>query len=950
MKILNRFSIRTKLFLAYSTMFLLIFPLSFSLLYLQFEQSLSSNIETELRKANKIIGDMVETTTTVSIRNHLRATAENNLQIITAIHNRHIRGELSALEAKQQATALLRSQTIGTTGYIYCIDSTGTFRVHPRSGVQGKSFAHRRFIQEQVALKTGYLEYLWKNPNEASERSKALYMSYFEPWDWIISVSSYKDEFFELINIEDFRDKILDLTFGTSGYTFVLDSRGELVIHPKISGNLLQTSDAGGDYIFQEMINRKNGSLYYWWQNPSEELARKKYVAYTFLPDFGWIVASSIYAEEVFAPLVRAKKLFAIILISSLVITALVTLLISATLLTPLNSLIRQFNQGEHDWTIRMPQDRRDEIGRLAISFNRFMDNLEAANQKLQEEIIIREDKERQLHIFKEVFNNIVEGICITDESACVQLVNPAFERISGYQAREAEGAHLERLKSDQDDPDFFAAIWEQLRLQGHWSGEIVNHRKDGTVYPELLTISTIENPTSHALHYVAVFHDITELKEKEQQIRHLAYHDPLTNLPNRKLLGDRLGLAIARARRNSSRILILFIDLDNFKMVNDTIGHAMGDILLQQTAGRLRKATRLNDTVARLGGDEFIIMVPDIEDPAEIEAVAKRIQSIFDQPFHLNQQVFHITCSVGMALFPDDGLTPDELLKNADTAMYHSKSQGKDMYHLFASEMEEHLQRRVMLGAALRQAVEKDELEVAFQPRVDSRSGRTICLEALARWTKGDGTRVPPNIFIPLAEESGLIVSLGQRILERAIRDFQTIEEQTGRPLRLSVNVSSQQFSDQGFQEMLSTCLEQTGLSPAKLELEITESLLMESKDAAQPLLAWLDQQQIMLAVDDFGTGYSSMAYLKKLPISVLKIDKSFIDDILTDSDSRTIVETIILMATKLNLGLVAEGVESQEQLACLQKSGCNEIQGYLFSPPLPTAACIDFINSEQG
>ena len=949
MHFFNNISIRTRLFWAYGLTFILIFLASFSLLYHQFKTSLTDNIENELHKTNKIIRDMVETTTTVSIKNHLRAIAESNLEVIESIYDKFLQGMLSELEAKQWAMAILYNQSVGTTGYIFCIDSKGIAQVHPHVGVEGKDFSHRQFIQQQIQRKNGYLEYLWKNPDEPQERPKALYMSYFEPWDWIISVTSYKEEFFDLINIDDFRDKILEVSFGQTGYPFVINTLGDIIIHPEIGGNNYDAVDSKGLPFIKKMIDTRTGSFYYSWRNPSEPVARRKLVAYDFLPSFNWIVASSVYAQEVLSPLTRIKKFFIIILLLTLFGTGIITLLISSTILKPLIQFIHRLESGKEDWTVRMDSGRQDEIGRLASSFNLFMDRLKAANKRLEEEIFHRQEKEKQLFLYEEVFNNIVEGISIIDNKGIIQAANPAFEQISGYPLEETLGKDLRSYKTDHYNENFYDIMWESLVREGTWSGEIWNRRQNGQIFPELLTFNSIRNQTTGTVYYVVVSHDISELKAKEKQITHLAYHDALTDLPNRALLADRLNQAIATAERKGQRILLLFIDLDNFKKVNDTVGHAVGDILLQEAAQRLSTSVRTGDTVARLGGDEFIIMIPNVKSQKEIDEFLQRVQSVFAQSFHLANHHFHITCSIGLTIYPDDGATPDDLLKNADLAMYQAKHHGKNMYHLFDPEIEKQLHRKVQLEHELREAVNNNEFQVYFQPRIDSRTNTAVCLEALTRWIKPNGKVIPPDMFIPLAEESGLIITLGQQILYKAIKGIQEITKVTGCSLRLSVNVSARQFADPGFKEMVDTALKQTCYAPAALELEITESLLMESDDTTRKLLNWLEQHKIMLAVDDFGTGYSSMAYLKKLPISVLKIDKSFIDEILSDRENFTIVETIILMAKKLNLGLVAEGVEDNEQLQCLQNLGCFEIQGYFFSPPMPLPECINFLNPDD-
>lgn len=945
MRFFHNLSIRSRLYWVYGGIFLLITLASWSLLYHHFKTSLTNNIEDELYNTNKVIRDMVETTTSVAIKNHLRAIAQSNLSSLNSIYDKFLQGMLSEIEAKQLAIHLLESQVVGKTGYVYCIDSNGIAQVHPRVGVQGKDFSNHLFIQEQINRKSGYLEYLWKNPDEETEQPKALYMVYFEPWDWIVSVTSYKEEFFALIDINDFEEKILEVRIGKTGYPFVLNTQGDIIAHPEVEGNHYSTVDSNGRPFIQEIIASRTGRIQYSWQNPSESSPRKKLVVFDIIPPFDWIVATSVYADEVFKPLSQFQRLFALFLFATLVIIGIVTLLVSSTILHPLTAFIRRLEAGGEDWSIRMDSTRKDEIGRLATSFNLFMTRLESANDQLRQEIQARQDKEKQLFLYEQVFNNIVEGICIMDEHGIIQAANPAFEQISGYRITETLGNPLREFKRDQYNEHFFDTMWDSLSKQGRWSGEIWNQHKDGTFFPELLTVSDIRNASADRMYYVAVSHDISELKEKEKQITHLAYHDALTDLPNRSLLQDRLTQAIAAAHRKGTQILLLFIDLDNFKKVNDTVGHAMGDVLLQQAAQRLLSGVRSCDTVARLGGDEFIIMIPEIEVREEANAVVERVCSALRPAFVLGEHHFHLTCSIGITSFPNDGKTPDDLLKNADLAMYQAKHHGKNTFHIFDPKIEEQLQYKVRLEHELRGALENEEFQVYFQPRINSLTGKTVCLEALARWIKPGGTIVPPNMFIPLAEETGLIIPLGRQILHKAINGIQEIWRQSECRPKLSVNVSVKQFSDPGFQEILAQELTESGYPPTELELELTESLLMESIDSTQALLKWLRQEKIMLAVDDFGTGYSSMAYLKRLPISVLKIDKSFIADILTDREDFTIVETIAIMADKLNLGLVAEGVETIAQLRCLQDIGCNEVQGYLFARPMPLEESVHFL-----
>ncbi|HCY88474.1 MAG TPA: diguanylate cyclase [Desulfobacteraceae bacterium] len=937
MNFITNLPLRFKLFIAYAIVFAAVISISFSILFYTIQSDLEQRIKNELNVSNQVITDMVETAATVSIKNHLRAIAEKNLEIIRWIYQTAQINGIGESEARKQAVEVLASQTIGKTGYIYCIDSNGIAVVHPVAGVRGKDFSYREFIQSQISKKQGYLEYDWKNPNETSRRPKALYMVYFEPWDWIISVSSYKSEFSSLISIDDFREQIETLTFGETGYSYIVDTKGNSIIHPELSGNVLDITDSHGRHIVREMIERRSGYITYNWRNPSESVAREKFVAFDHMPTLDWIIASSSYTAEVFGPLAELKQMFMLVLVVSLTLTGAVTLMISASITKPLSTLIQRFEQGARgDWSLKIMNTRHDEIGQLWSNFNRFMDQLTTSRNDLIAEIKVRETAENQLKLFEKVFENTSEGICITDDQGTIKAVNNAFTRITGYGADEVLGENPRILRSDRHDPKFYEQMWASLIKDGYWSGEIWNRKKSGEAYPELLSISSIRE-TGTTDKYIAVFHDISEMKLKEHQIEHLAYHDPLTNLPNRSLLKDRLVQAISDARRSGEMIQILFLDLDNFKNVNDTVGHAKGDELLKETARRLEGIVRDGDTVSRLGGDEFIIMIPHMHQTGEMLAMVERIQSVFDTPFELGGQRFHVTGSIGMAVYPLDGTNEDSLIKNADLAMYQTKNTGKNHYSVFEPQMASKISERVRMEADLREGIKANEFQVYFQPRIDAATGQPKGMEALARWIKKDGSLVPPNEFIPLAEESGLIIPFGEQIFDKSVTQALDIRSRTGIDLKLSVNVSPRQFEDPNFESMIKEILDRTGFPGDRLEIEITESILVKDINRATKRLKSLARLGITTAIDDFGTGYSSLAYIKRLPISVLKIDKTFVDNLPHDKEDMVIVETTILMANKLNLLLVAEGVETREQLDVLSRMGSMEIQGYLFSPPLP-------------
>ncbi|MCG8566051.1 MAG: diguanylate cyclase [Desulfobacterales bacterium] len=692
--------IKFKLFIPYALVFIVILSLTFSLLFFRIRGELESKILADLNASNRTIATLVETIVSVSIKNHLRGIAEKNREMVAGIYQDFEDGFSTEADARFRASRVLLSQSVGETGYIYCINSRGINVIHPNPSVWGQDFSlgkfsSQDFVKRQMVQKNGYLEYEWKNPNEASFKPKALYMSYFEPWDWIISVSSYREEFSKLVNIDDFKSHIMKLEVGDTGYSFILDARGNALIHPEWSGNIQDVRDMDGRFIIQEITRLKSGSLKYKWKDPVRGETLEKLIAFQYIPTLDWIVASGSYTREVFSSLYDIRRTFGVALGLALLVTAGVTLLISSTITRPLTSVITRFEKGaagtgENGEVVldRMTVDRRDEIGKLGKGFNTFMDQLETSRNTLMEEIGIRRETAGRLRLFEKVFENANDGIFITTENGVIENVNKAFTTITGYGMVDVVGKNPRILRSDHHSPSFYQKMWASLIDRGEWAGEIWNRRRSGEAYPQLLSISAIRGRDGRTRNYVAVFRDISDMKAKEEQIKHLAFHDPLTDLPNRSLLKDRLRKAISIAKRSQEYILILFIDLDDFKQINDSLGHAMGDFLLKEVARRLVRATREGDTVCRLGGDEFIVMAPQIRNIQDLKGIVERIQGVFHTQFELGGKRYPVSGSIGISVFPEDGRDVDRLIRNADLAMYQAKQTGKNTYNRFASEM----------------------------------------------------------------------------------------------------------------------------------------------------------------------------------------------------------------------------------------------------------------------
>lgn len=541
----------------------------------------------------------------------------------------------------------------------------------------------------------------------------------------------------------------------------------------------------------------------------------------------------------------------------------------------------------------------------------------------------------RQQRLAARVFESSNEAILITSADNRILAVNHAFTQITGYSEQDVLGRTPALLASGQHNADFYQQMWHNLSQRGQWSGEIWNRRKNGETYPEWLNISVLTDEQGNITHHVALFSDISERKAHEARIQHLAEFDALTDLPNRILIHDRLQQAIRQAERLAGKLAVLFVDLDHFKNINDTLGHNKGDELLKQVASRLCGAVRELDTVGRTGGDEFVLILPAISQPDEAAQVAERILRAMQTPFDVSGASLVVGCSIGISLLPDDGQDIQTLLMNADLAMYHAKSQGRNTFRFYTREMNSQVAERLQLENRLRHALEQNELFLLFQPQYDINSHALIGCEALVRWQHPTDGLIMPSRFIPIAEDSGLIVQLGRWVMHEACQQMARWQAQ-GLPLpKMAVNVSARQLARTDFIDDVRAALQASGLPGHYLEIEVTESTLMEDADLAARQLSILKAMGVRLSVDDFGTGYSSLAYLKRFAPDTIKIDRSFVCELPGDSEDAAIVSAIIHLARALGMNTLAEGVETDAQHQYLRKLGCGGVQGYLLGRP---------------
>lgn len=591
----------------------------------------------------------------------------------------------------------------------------------------------------------------------------------------------------------------------------------------------------------------------------------------------------------------------------------------------------------------------RDELDHRVEERTR---ELSSANEHLKEEIAQRARAQEGLRLADQVFVRSISAIVVTDTSERVVKVNPAFTEITGFSTEEVLGTDPRTtvIADEHHDPEFFAGMRESLEATGRWEGEVSARRRSGETFAAWLSMTTVRDGEGRPSHHVSMFSDITARKAAEARIEFMAHHDALTGLPNRIRLRERFAQAIAQTRVDKSRVALLFLDLDRFKTINDSLGHPAGDDLLRGLGERLARCVRPEDTVCRQGGDEFLILLGGIAERREVEEVATRVLEGAAEPFAWEGRSLPTSCSIGIAMYPDDGGDFDTLLKRADIAMYQSKASGRNGFHFYRAESNSiNMLDNLDLENRLRGALERGELSLCYQPIVELATRRVVAAEALLRWTSPARGSISPARFIPIAEESGLIVPIGQWVLEEACREARGWQRDGKTPVKVAVNISGIQFLRTDLADVVGGVLARSGLPASALELEITESILITHVERCLETICRIQTMGVSLAVDDFGTGFSSLAYLKRFHVDTLKVDQSFVRDVLRDSENASIVRAIIDLGRSLSLHTLAEGVEEQEQADHLLAAGCRFAQGYLFARPLPAREFRAFLEASR-
>ncbi|MCV6590396.1 MAG: EAL domain-containing protein [Marinobacterium sp.] len=809
-------------------------------------------------------------------------------------------------------------------GYLFVDDMDGNVILLPTTpDLEGRSLYNNQddtgfYIMRGLIEKAnspageGVVRYRWYPPGDQTEMvDKIAYVKKFKPYNWLIGTGDY---IYRIQN--DLKEKALQrisaTRFGDSGYIAVLSSEYRSILSSAARPDSSDPFNAEQERtVVRELLNfaENGGGFYqYTWFYPGSNQPVPKLSLVSKVEQTDWVLVAGIYPGEIEAAIAKQQRRLEQNIRQDMWI--LLGMLTAAAIITLLLALLFA------GWFRRL--------------FHRYQQNIESQQAALKRNA-------QALEIAARVFDNANEGILVTNPDGVIVAANPALSRITGYSTQELIGERPSLLSSGQHDSYFFAQLWQQLREEGYWQGEIWNRRKNGEIYPQWLSITTSKDPRGEIANYVAAVTDISERKNAEQQLQYLADYDSLTDLPNRRLFGRKVDQAVLRCQQHlQQQFALIFIDLDRFKNINDSLGHAAGDQVLQSVARRLSQAINPGDTVSRLGGDEFVILINHQNARAEALRLAERLLISLSEPILVDNQELAVTPSQGVAVYPQHGKDFDTLLRNADAALYAAKDNGRNNVQFYTDELNSYVSARLTLENELREALHKDQFELYYQPQSHLDSGEICGYEALIRWHHPDKGLISPSDFIELAEETGQIRDIGSWVLNTACQQAADWEKSGYKPLPMSVNVSSQQFTGQ-FISIVRQALERSGMNPALLTLELTESTLIDNLSTATSTLLELKQLGLSIALDDFGTGYSSLTYLKRFPVDKLKIDRSFVSGLPHNRDDGAITHSIIDVAHNLGLETIAEGVETRAQQNCLQNFGCNQAQGYLFARPLP-------------
>jgi diguanylate cyclase (GGDEF)-like protein/PAS domain S-box-containing protein len=795
----------------------------------------------------------------------------------------------------------------------------------------------------------GFHQYQWRKPGiTGNDFTKLAFVKRFDPYGWVIGTGLYTTDTKEQLK-EDLLNAIMRVRFGAEGYIFVANYDGDILVSNGkrfINRKFWEVFDKNPEesrriyYMGHEVALKPDGDyIYYSHPRLSDpaKISRKTSFIYG-IPDMNLFVGAGLYLDDVDDEIetlhqslnqhiISRFAYFSVIVAVMILFNLLLIGWFGRHITNDFRLFISFFNRATNT---------KQLIDRSLIEFDELDSLARYANRMLKE----REGLEEKMQTFYQAIEQSPISVVITDTEGNIEFANTAYEEASGYRVHELVGQ-----KHDFFDPEGTPhKIAEELLKTIHsgesWNGELLCSRREGDSFWVHTNIAPVVDESGQVRHYLAISEDITEKKLQQEQILHQAHFDSLTDLPNRFLSLDRLSQLVKEAQRDGEHVAVLFLDLDDFKKINDSLGHETGDKLLIDAAQRLESVVRKQDTVGRLGGDEFIVLLGGLAEPSDAQTSAENLLEQFRTPFRIDGRDLILTSSIGISVYPEDGDDATVLLRNADSAMYHAKESGRNTYSYFTDAMNQEVSRRLNLEEQIHGAIERREFTVFYQPQIEIASGRIIGAEALLRWNNPAIGNVSPVEFIPVAEQTGMIIPLGKLVLQEALDAAREWQSEFDDRFRIAINLSPRQFRDPDLVQYIEGSLGDFGIGGESLELEITEGVLLSGHTYVQQSLAAFNRLNISLAMDDFGTGYSSINYLRSYPFDVIKIDRSFVNDITSDPKDRELINAMIAMAHGLNLKVVAEGVETTEQLQHLKELGCDYAQGYLFSKPVPREA----------
>jgi diguanylate cyclase (GGDEF)-like protein/PAS domain S-box-containing protein len=822
--------------------------------------------------------------------------------------------ELEA-QAKQQALSFLSAQRVGPAGYFFVVDREGTVIMHPEPELVGANLSQEDVIQKVFDQGHGYIRYRWQNPSDSAPAPKTGYVVHLDEWGWYATASDYTEGFLERLSPMRLQDLVTSIDL------------------PNVLAISLKSTD--GEPLAEtarwDEVSRQYG-LGMAAHGETDSRVGSGNAIQVFLPvDRFDATVGVIYTPDVLYDVLERYLVGALLALIPAALLIYVLSRVSATLITaPIVRFTERFHRRvDPDGPADVRHSTDNDLGAMVLTQLRTLVRLDYEEKR-------RRVAEQSLVVSRQVFLNTAEGIVVTDPDGIISEVNPAFTKMTGYESTDIVGEPASVLQSDEHDSVFFSELWRSLIDVGSWSGEIWNRRKDGTAVPQLCSIEAVQSGRGTGVEsYVAVYHDISEIKSTQQRLHHLANHDPLTGLPNRSFLTDMLGYSIAQAKREGRRLAVLFVDLDHFKDVNDSFGHDTGDRLLTWISEKLRGELREEDMIARFGGDEFVIVIPDVSDTEDVALVARRLLASVREPYVIREQRIRPSLSIGIAVYPDGSLEQADLLRDADAAMYAAKHAGRNDYRFHDPAMNDVAHRRLAMQGAVARGLDEGEFSVVYQPIIGLKTDAIVGAEALVRWD-GSPNPVPPDEFLPFLENSSMITRLDLWVLEEACAELATHLEELPEGFYLSVNTGAANLLVDDYVERVTQAVRVAGIDPSRISIEVTETAAIKNFARARRTLQALRSHGFSIYLDDFGAGHASIRYLREFGIDAVKLDRQFINEVESSESAQSLVSGFVSLARGMNLTTIIEGVETQEQLDYVRSANADCVQGFFCSKPM--------------